>query len=251
MSFYEQIAPYYDQIFPAGQEQLEFIKNTAGSPPKRLLDIACGVGLYSVALALEGYEMWATDLDAEMVRQTNIRAAAGGVSVKARMMDMLELDKLESDMLLENKFDCAFCIGNSIVHLGSRDTIFSAVLQMKKRLKESGSLLLQIINFDRVISKGITTLPSIINPEAGLEFHRNYNFDVKTGLISFDTILELDKNGGAEKYLNSIKLFPLVSSVLRDIMERAGLINIEFFGDFRMKQYVETESYMLVVRASV
>jgi glycine/sarcosine N-methyltransferase len=245
MGFYEQIAPYYDQIFPAGREQLEFIRNTAGRPPKRLLDIACGAGLYSVALAQAGYEVWSADLDAEMVRQTNIRAAAGGVSVKARMLDMLELDKLGTEL-----FNCVFCIGNSIVHLGSSDAIFSAVLQMKDRLNEAGSLVLQIINFDRVISKGITSLPSIINPRSGLEFHRNYSFDAKTGLIGFDTVLDVNQSGKEEKYSNSIKLFPLVSSDLQDILERAGFVNIEFFGDFRMEQYVEEESYLLVVRAS-
>jgi glycine/sarcosine N-methyltransferase len=245
MSFYEQIAPYYDRIFPVGSEQLEFIKNTAGCPPKRLLDIACGAGLYSIALSQAGYEMWATDLDAEMVRQTGIRTAAAGVPVKVRLLDMLELGKLEPD------FDCIFCVGNSIVHLGSREAIFSAVLQMKKKLRESGSIVLQIINFDRVISSGITTLPSIINPEAGLEFHRKYSFDAKTGLIGFDTVLELNQSSGAVKYSNSIKLFPLVSSALRDIMERAGFINIEFFDDFRTDQYDEDESYLLVARASL
>lgn len=276
MSFYEQIAPYYDQIFPAGQEQLEFIKNSAGSPPKRLLDIACGAGLYSTALAYTGYEIWATDLDAEMVRQTKIRAAAQGVTVNVQMLDMLGLDRLRSDVLepdkleseafrmnksesgrhcsgksIKDQFDCVFCIGNSIVHLGSRDTIFSAVVQMKKKLKETGTLILQIINFDRVIAKGITALPSVINPESGLEFQRNYSFDTKTGLIGFDTLLEINKNSSIVKYSNSIKLFPLFSTELRDILERAGFKTIEFFGDFKMEPYVEEESYLLVAKASI
>lgn len=246
MSFYEQIAPYYDYIFPAGKEQLEFIRNAAGTPPEKLLDVACGAGTYSVALAGEGYEVWATDLDAEMIRQTNSRAALEGVQVKALKLDMLELDKLS-----EEKFDCVFCVGNSIVHLGNKDSILSAVLQMKEKLNESGSLLLQIINFDRVISKGISSLPSIINPEVGLAFHRNYSFDQATGLIGFDTILELDRNGRTEHYSNSIKLFPLVSSDLGDILERAGFSRFDFYGGFRHEPYDADESYLLVVKASL
>ena len=246
MGFYEQIAPYYEQLFPAEPEQLGFIKNAAGEPPKRLLDIACGAGLYSVALAQEGYDMWAADLDAEMVRQTNTRAAAGGVSVRAVMLDMLELNKLETEL-----FDCVFCIGNSIVHLAGRDAIFSALLQMKERLRQSGRLVLQIINFDRVISRGITTLPSILKPETGLEFHRNYSFDTKTGLIGFDTVLKVIHHGEAEKYSNRIKLFPLVASELRNLLERAGFSGIEFFGNFSMQQYADEESYLLVARASI
>lgn len=246
MGFYEQIAPYYDFIFPAGEEQLEMIRSTAGKPPKKLLDIACGAGIYSLELAAAGYDVWATDLDPEMIRQTQERAVFAGVAVKALQLDMLALEQLE-----ESEFDCVFCIGNSIVHLGSKESILEALVKMKGRLGSGGSLLLQIINFDRILAKGITSLPTLKNPEVGLEFVRNYSYDKKTGLISFDTELRLIRNGGEQKYENSIMLFPLLSPDFRAILERAGFANIAFYGGFAREAYIPEESFLLVVRASV
>lgn len=246
MGFYEQIAPYYDYIFPAGSEQLDFIKESAGRPPKKLLDIACGTGVYSIELAQEGYEVWATDIDVEMVRRAGIRASDEHVAMNALVSDMLHLDRYISD-----KFDCVFCIGNSIVHLGSKEAILAAVLQMKARLNKDGSLLLQIINFDRIFEKGITALPSIINKEAELEFHRNYSSDTSTGLINFDTVLSVKNGSQVEQYENRVKLFPLLASDLQSILDSAGFSKVSFYGGFNKEPYIAGESYLLVVNAAV
>ena len=113
--------------------------------------------------------MWASDIDAEMVRLTREKAIDGKVNVRTFISDMQQLDQH-----IAEQFDCIFCIGNSIVHIGSAEAILSAVIQMKKRLAPDGKLLLQIINFDRVLAKGVTSLPTIYNQEINLEFKRNY-----------------------------------------------------------------------------
>lgn len=246
MGFYEQIAPYYDYIFPAGLEQLNFIKESVGRPPRKLLDIACGTGVYSIELALAGYDVWATDIDAEMVRRADKRTSEQHVPMKAFVSDMLQLDRYISE-----KFDCAFCIGNSIVHLGSKRIILAAILQMKERLNANGSLLLQIINFDRIVEKGITALPSIINKEIGLEFHRNYNLDPDTGLILFDTVLSVKNANQEERYDNQVELFPLVASDLRSILDSAGFGSVSIYGGFNKEPYITGESYLLVAKATV
>lgn len=246
MGFYEQIAPYYEYIFPAGSEQLEFIKESAGKPPKKLLDIACGTGVYSIELAREGYDIWATDIDAEMVRRAGKQASDQHVSMKVLVSDMLNLDKTISE-----EFDCVFCIGNSIVHLGSKEAILTAVLKMKERIRAEGCLLLQIINFDRIFKKGITTLPSIINKEMELEFHRSYNFDPDTGLIHFDTILSVKKGSQNEQYENRVNLFPLAASDLQSILITTGFSIVDLYGGFNKEPYIAGESYILVVKAAM
>lgn len=246
MGFYEQIAPYYDDIFPAGQEQLEFIKEAAGSPPKKLLDIACGTGVYSIELAKEGYDVQATDIDAEMVRRASKRASEQHVPMEVLVADMLHLDSV-----ISQQFDCVFCIGNSIVHLGSSDAILAAILQMKERLHADGSLLLQIINFDRIFKKGITALPSIINKEAELEFHRKYSSDPDTGLIHFDTVLFAKNATQNVRFENRIELLPLMAADLQSILASAGFRTVSFYGGFNEEPYIVGESYLLVAKAAI
>ncbi len=244
MGFYEEIAPYYEYIFPAGEEQLKLISDIAGEPPKRILDIACGTGGYSVRLAQAGHEVMGMDADPEMIRLARLKAAANNVSVRFFAGDMLELDKdIDS---AESKFHCIFCIGNSIVHLGSKDAIKTAVLKMKEQLAPGGSIVLQIINFDRIIEKGITSLPTLTNEEKGLVFQRNYTRDEDTGLIYFDTVLAVEEKTGPVRLSNRVELFPLTSGMLMDVLTDTGLDTFGFYGDFARGEYIPGDSFMLV-----
>ncbi len=244
MSFYEEIAPYYEYIFPAGEEQLKLISEIAGEPPKRILDIACGTGGYSVRLAQAGHEVMGMDADPEMIRLAGLKAAANNVSVRFFTGDMLELDKgMDS---AGSKFDCIFCIGNSIVHLGSKDAIRTAVIKMMEQLAPGGSIVLQIINFDRVLEKGITSLPTLTNEEKGLVFQRNYTRDESTGLIYFDTVLAVEEKTGPVRLSNRVDLFPLTSGMLENVFSDVGLDSFEFYGDFVRSSYIPSDSFMLV-----
>jgi glycine/sarcosine N-methyltransferase len=155
MSFYEQIGKYYDHIFPVGEQQLNFIKQTAGSPPKKILDVACGSGGYSVALAREGYLLQAIDLDDEMVRLAGEKAKKEKLDMGVSKCDMKDIEGR-----FKMEFDGVFCIGNSIVHLGSLSEITDVFKQMNSVLRQGGFLILQTINYDRVLKYGISALPA-------------------------------------------------------------------------------------------
>ncbi|MDF2524777.1 MAG: methyltransferase type 11 [Clostridiales bacterium] len=243
MGFYEQISKYYDYIFPTGEAQLKFIKETVGEPGKKVLDVACGSGGYSLELAKAGFRMTASDLDDAMVSKARDKAHKAGLNINILQSDMQELEGK-----LKEKFDCIFCIGNSIVHLGSTGEIQKALSQMYNLLEDSGSLVLQIINYDRVIKFGINELPLLKDDSIGLEFIRKYEKDKETELINFNTILTINNSEDNVKYENSIKLFPLMSSDLQRILQDAGFNQIQMFGDFNGSPYNEN-SFMLVVKA--
>jgi len=252
MGFYEEISPYYDDIFTAGEEQLRFIADTAGLPPKRLLDVACGTGLYSVKLSQLGYDVWACDADAEMIRRAKEKAESANAGVRLFTADMTEpgfLKEIRPESGNDPEFDCIFCIGNSIVHLKSEDAIRNAVRQMKALLADHGSLILQIINFDRVLNHEIRTLPTIRNDEKGIIFRRNYEPDSSSGLIHFDTVLTLNREEVPLVLNNRVDLFPLVSEQLRCILNDAGLGMTEFYGDFSKARFDPDQSFMLVAVA--
>lgn len=247
MGFYEQISKYYDYIFPVGQAQVEFIKDSAGLPPKRILDVACGSGGYSIELAKSGYNVTAVDLDKKMIEMAMEKASKENVQINAFQCDMRELDKGCNQ---ENRpFDLVFCIGNSIVHLGSMRDITKTLTQMYSLLSQSGVLILQIINYDRIISQKVNELPSIKNDEAGLEFIRKYEYNEDNGKIDFNTILTINNNIEKERYENSIELLPILSGDMQEALKEAGFRRIEFYGDFSHSSF-EADSYMLVIKAA-
>ena len=240
MGFYEEISKYYDDIFPTGKAQLAFIAEIAGEPPKNLLDIACGTGGYATALAKQGYQVTAVDLDKQMIFQLKRKAMDEKLNLNAMEGDMLELgEKLEAG------YDLAFCIGNSLVHLNGNQEIGKFFNGVKGLLTEGGSLVIQIINYDRVLSKEIKALPTIENEEAGLSFQRLYRYDGQSNKILFKTILRVDGN----EIENEIPLHPILADELVKLLKAAGFENIELYGDFAGASFDKDSSYALVVVA--
>jgi len=243
MGFYDEISKYYDYIFPVGKPQLNFIKESAGLPPKSILDVACGSGGYSVELAKSGYLVSAIDIDDEMVNKAKEKARREGLDINVLKSDMRDIRGS-----FREKFHLIFCIGNSIVHLGSLDEILDTLKQMRSQLEAGGSLVLQTINYDRVIKFNVNELPTIKNDDVGLEFIRKYRYDKQQKLINFDTVLTVNRGSEKEVYENSINLLPVMSADMERVLTQAGFGEIKLYGDFNRSPYDEN-SFMLVVKA--
>jgi SAM-dependent methyltransferase len=105
----------------------------------RVLDCACGVGLFAVGLARAGHEAHASDLSPEMVARTRALAAEYGVDVHARVCAWEDLEP-------GGDFDTVFCVGNSLAHAADRRRALRA---MAGTLRAGGTLVLTSRNWER------------------------------------------------------------------------------------------------------
>lgn len=83
----------------------------AVDPPARLLDVPCGSGRHSLALAVAGYRMTGLDISADAVAHARREAEALGLAVAFDVADMRALP-------VGRPFDGAYCPGNSFGYLG-------------------------------------------------------------------------------------------------------------------------------------
>ncbi len=240
MEFYQQISKYYDLIFPAGDEQVKFLKEVAGNPPKAVLDVACGTGEYSVGLAEQGYQVTAVDRDAKMLEGLKEKVKAKGCA-----LDYLEADMSDMDKKLSSKFNLVFCIGNSLVHLENMQQIKEFLKKARNMLENDGSLVLQIINFDRIILREIKSLPTIENKTAGLSFERIYDYQKQNNAILFKTKLNVE----GRSFENQVSLYPLRQDELTEALYEAGFKKMKLFGDFNGNEFDKYNSFMLVLWA--
>lgn len=241
MGFYEEISKYYDYIFPVSSETVEFIRRIAGNPPKSILDVACGTGGYSLELEKRGYHLTAVDIDKAMIEGLKAKALNTGSKVDYFQASMLDLREK-----LQNKaFDVIFCVGNSLVHLDNNDEINDFFHNAKSVLAQDGKLVIQTINFDRVISKDIKSLPTICNKTVGLSFERLYRYEKKSNKVFFKTILTVDE----KRIENEIPLTPVRCNETIQMLKREGFIHVNVYGDFNNSDYDKENSYLMVIEA--
>jgi SAM-dependent methyltransferase len=100
---------FWLQATPEEQTRLEadYIQERLGvAPPARLLDVPCGGGRHSLALAARGYRLTGVDLSTEFLAAARSSSAGQSISVDWAQRDMRDLPWRE-------EFDGAFSFGNS------------------------------------------------------------------------------------------------------------------------------------------
>ncbi|OEH84692.1 hypothetical protein BHU72_07585 [Desulfuribacillus stibiiarsenatis] len=236
-NFYTEISKYYDEIFPTGSAQISLIQELAGEAPKDILDVACGTGGYSLGLKEAGYNITAIDLDEGMIEGLKQKDPA----IDVHVLNMLDIEQLNK------KFDVIFCIGNSLVHLDNNEEIGKFFAICKKCLKPQGKILLQIVNYDRVLIKNIESLPLIKNDKVPLTFERYYEYLEHTHKINFKSILKVD----GQELENQVYLHPIQYCDIYELLDNLGYTDIEFYGSFKKDRFDSLESLPLIVTAKV
>jgi len=243
MNMYDQISEYYDEIFPVDAKTLDFIKRAAGNPPRSVLDVACGSGGHAVEMSKYGYNTTATDNNPDMILRTSRKAREENV-----MVDVVECDMRDIGSKIQKKFDCIYCIGNSIVHITNIDEITDVLMQMEKLLVKEGTLIIQTLNYDRIIRLNINRLPVIENKEKGITFIRTYDFDNPDGTVKFRTEIVVNNSQVNGSVKGEVDLYPVKKDEMIRALQKAGFKNIEVYGDFTGQAFTE-DSFMLVVKA--
>lgn len=241
MGFYSDIAEYYERIFPFNQAQADFVlKRLAGKSfeDTLMLDVGCGTGLLDFYFAERGIQLTGIDLDSEMIKMAKKHVDEHANNPVFMEMSMLKL----KDHFKCNHFNICICLGNTIVHLRNTREIEYLLRQLAVVTKPGGDLVIQLVNYDRILDQGIDHLPEIINDS--LKFERNYTYLRAENRIRFDTKLSFDQNETVCKH--SVKLYPLRSTELKHLLKKSSFINVDMYGGFDGSPYTPESSALVI-----
>jgi len=144
-SGYAALAPVYDRLNRdvdytawAGFCRANFEKySRLPHEPSLLLDLGCGTGSMTLALAAEGYDMTALDLSEEMLSVADTRAREAGHSILFLQGDM-------TDFELYGTVDGVTCCLDGINHLTDRDSLVSCFAAVARYLYPGGLFLFDV-----------------------------------------------------------------------------------------------------------
>ena len=212
---------------------------------ERVLDVACGTGQHAIAFAQEGYEVTATDLSQAMVDRARANVEEAGVDVAVYRLGFGELAKA-----LSNPHDVVTCLGNSLPHLTTEDSLVEALRDIASVLKPGGALLVQNRNFDRVLARQERFMPPKMHRSKDKEwiFFRFYDLD---GVQVRFNIVRLYRQGNEEwtARVEQTRLRAWQHEELLRLLGDAGLGVVSAHGSYRGEGFDPLESSDLVLLA--
>lgn len=228
MEFYEMIGKYYNELFPPSEAQIEFLSELL-VPKSTVLDMGCATGGYAMALAERGHIVTAADLDGDMVKQLEQESEKRCLQIKTHTMDLRNIGQLKET------YDLIYCIGNTLVHLDNLGEVKNFVKDAYDRLNPKGKLVIQSVNYDRILKDKVQKLPDIVREQPPLTFIRKYRHI--EGAIEFIGELSLGNKDDQEKWTAQTRLLPILKEDLQGIFEEIDFSAINCFGDFKKSTF--------------
>jgi glycine/sarcosine N-methyltransferase len=208
----------------------------------RVLDAACGTGHHAIALARRGYQVVGADLSEAMVDQARENAAAAGVDVTFAVAGLGDLRSLGAT------FDAAICLGNSLPHLLTEQSLAGALDDFAAVLRLGGLLVIQNRNFDRVWAERERFMAPQTYRDGQQEwvFVRFYDFHPET--VTFNMVRLKRQAEGWTQDVESTELRALFWREMATLLAEAGF-EVGFYGDYKGSAFDEAQSGDLIAVA--
>jgi SAM-dependent methyltransferase len=154
---YDALAPAYDLLtathdYEAWTATLEALAVEAGLTGRRLLDVACGTGKSFEPFLARGYEVCATDVSAEMLREARTRTRG---EVRLERHDMRALPALGA-------FDLVTCLDDAVNYLHDEAELVALFGGIRANLAPGGLAVFDVNTLDtfRALYSSILVAPS-------------------------------------------------------------------------------------------
>lgn len=231
------------------------------APRRSVLDVGCGTGEHVAFFADAGARAVGLDRSEAMVASAREHEAAG------RGRFVLG-DALDAPVLLEDDapFGLAICLGNMLPHVHDEHLLARWIAAMHDVLAPGGLLLVQLLNYTRILGRGERNLPVNLrpapedpgdeskgdDPRREIVFLRLMRDEGEGRVLFFPTTLELDPDAEEPVRVISSRRVPLRAWTAEELgggLGDAGF-EVELFGDMTGGAFAPADSSDLVVVAT-
>jgi SAM-dependent methyltransferase len=208
----------------------------------KVLDLACGSGRHTLALAKAGFSMTGSDLQEEMLR------AARDFDSKKRCTFM------QQDMCTPHALDpqdALLCLGNSLCLLPSLDHLRQCLDTAHEQLRSGGGLLLHVLNYARFedTSKAFFPLKTSLDGEGQARIHFQKFIELHEDFARVH-MLKIYRDGDTwKRSQRSDKLLRISTDQLQRELKAAGFQDLQFFGNMKGETYEVSQSHDIIVTA--
>lgn len=233
---YRDLTPFYDALFPVSPAAQAFYaplvarcRQTGGL----WLDVGVGTGPLVTWLNAQDVEVRGVEPDADFARAARHKLADGPGRVLVGGAGDVER------LFPNERFQVISCVGNVLAHLDGTDAVEAFFRMCATWLVASGTLVVQVVNFDRYRRQGHMDFPVLERTTADgtpFVFRRRYApLAEDAEAVLFET--ELEWSDG--RIRNAVRLQTLEKARL-EALARRYFSTVDVMGDFSGKPWTES-----------
>ncbi|WNC16948.1 class I SAM-dependent methyltransferase [Brevibacillus brevis] len=200
----------------------------------RVLDLCCGSGRHSRALARRGYEVVGVDLSPVLLQ------------LAEEQNDYPNLRFLRSDMRsipFRDEFDIVVNLFTSFGYFSSDEENGTVVKNMARALKPGGEVVIDYLNPSYVIAH---LVPHSRKETDGMLIEEDRWLE--EGYVKKRISITDGKSAEPRRYVEQVRLFRIEE--MTGMLEQAGFGRIQVFGNYRFEAYEEEQSSRMIFYAT-
>lgn len=234
--FYAKLTPFFHLIYEDWEASMNFqgdlltdiIQAECGPSVKSILDVSCGIGTQSIALARRGFEVTASDLSPEAVARAKKEAQARDLQISFSVCDMRAVHSHHG-----GGFDVVICAGNAIPHLLSDSEILTALGEMLACLRPGGGCLITMRQYDQEERGTGIFKPFGVREEGDKRYiiFQVWDFEGEQYAFSMYFIEEDQRSGELETHVMRSRYYAISPGHLLELMDQAGFVDLKRLDD--------------------
>jgi len=199
--------------------EVDFIQTHLGLRPRsRILDVPCGSGRHTLAMAARGHDVLGVDISQEAIDHARSTAASAGLDVELVVAEM-------RDIARDGSFDAAICMGNSFGYL-DLDGLREFVAALAAAVRPGGGL---VVDFSAAAE---SVLPGFVDDRprdmtvGDITVSGSNTYDVAGSRLLSSYVFN---RGGQETRVTALHHLYTVAH-LRQLLAEGGFTDVEQYG---------------------
>ncbi len=241
MELLENIAEYYDELYPSSDELKKFYEEETKEyvSPIKYLSIGCGVGTFEHYLAKGNADVTGLETVSSLLESANRKRRTQLMALRFFQMSSLEMCRF----LGKNFYNIISIPNDRIIFTHDNTLMAKLFYDCKQLLAQGGKLIIRLPNFEKFNMEPVAKLPVRESIRVKL-FSR-----IKTASDGKKTMQqELETGNG--KHLSVTEdapIMPLTKNQIEQYAKEVGFTKFRFYGDLNHGEFTQKSDELIVV----
>ena len=241
MEFYENIAEYYDELYPANDDMKSFYAEEGKEyvAPIKYLSIGCGTGTFEHVLAKEGADVTGLETVPSLIESANRKRRTQLMALRFFQMSSLEMCRF----LGKSFYNIIFIPDNRIIFTHDSTLMAKLFYDCRQLLAPEGKLVLTVPNFQKFSASPVAKLPVRESIRVRLFSKIKTEADGRKYLVQ-----DLETGNGKKiSVTENAEIFPLTKNQIEQYAKEVGFTKFRFYGNYSRGDFTSDSDELIVV----